>query len=50
LHLLKGCHQLLRLVLGDREVVFHDHARRGGAERGREQPLEADAQLEQLRH
>ena len=50
LHLLEGGDELLRLVLGDREVVLHDHARRGGAEGGGEQPLEPDAQLEQLRH
>src|SRR4026207_1073254 len=35
--------QLLGLLLRDREVIFHDHPRRGRSERGGEEALEADA-------
>ena len=48
LHMLERRHQLLGLVLGDGEPVLHDHARRRRSQGRGEQPLEPDAQLEQL--
>ena len=50
LHLLERGDELLRLVLGDGEVVLDDHAGGRRAQGGGEQPLEADAQLEELGH
>jgi hypothetical protein len=50
LHLLEGGHQLLGLLLRDRELVLDDHPGRRRAEGGGEEPLEADSEREQLRH
>ena len=48
LHLLERGHELLGILLRDREVVLDDHPGRRGAQRGGEQPLEADPEGEQL--